>query len=899
MHPAYQAETIPWHLFARHVQITSTSSSDESEFALQGSSTMEARDADCTVFARSLASTIADDAERRRSTVPKPNASIQAWRDLGVNDDALFPDEYLSRVVGMHHQSAMVRDPHKYTQKVTWENKYSATIGAHRAVSALLVVVMTEPPNQLQFLTALLRLAQGLKVNLAAMAGLHYSLPPRRSYEKDYEQGIIAYINLTLSNFLLVNIILAVGRERDCHSDLLRLSRQSQSWSPPLDTSHTGDPRDAAGFEDRLHHSFWRTMSDGPRPPQSELLEKMHHYSHRCFNFLVSWYAVMMESFVTRRALDRTYPVYFGPEQLTAVILLQLQNLGSAFNVHSLDASDPVAFVHRFNTPSSSSAALPMVRGSLAAAPVPFLSLPPELHLHILSYLPTRALLSIMRVCTQMRNVCPELIYTDPMGIIDDFHPVYHNLSHDPGVPDVISRRFSKLFALLLARPELCSRLRTFTLRTCEDPSFKYGFTTNDPIVERMINLSHLDLLVPHPICTQCAARDSLWCKERLQHVIPDIIRRWPCLRALTISYLPRDVVSSLDHDAAESSSGAQRDSSWSLQSLTVKQPEWRRNAPPAEQQDLISLRHLVAMGAHALRRLDLHPQSLGAIGGDLGMFPLCPLVEHFSIRSALTGPSLKNLLEQCFPAITFLHASFDTAFAAFGIGIFVEDFERLDLSECKLLRRAAVDLYPISGFPPCVESLDLGLGSNLNHVWATSLTIKAVQLPQTLAYRDGPDGNEEARIAFGSLGRAFPNLYCLDIFVSGYSKDKDKDIMMDTLSSIVANSLPNLGILILEIYRGMLSFRLRRSDFPIDDGADRRQHDYAVVFFRACPSLNIISFNGAPFDDTPAFIQPDHVWRRATVDGEVEALMTARESVAWKIGQSRRIDKSKARWLV
>ncbi|KAF9022733.1 hypothetical protein BDZ89DRAFT_195667 [Hymenopellis radicata] len=121
---------------------------------------MEAMDADFTVFAGSLASAVADEAERRRSTVPKPNASIQAWRDLGVNDDALFPDEYLSRVVGMHHQSAIVPDPHEYTQKMTWENKYCPTIGAHRAVSALLVVVMTEPPNQFQFLTALLRLAQ-------------------------------------------------------------------------------------------------------------------------------------------------------------------------------------------------------------------------------------------------------------------------------------------------------------------------------------------------------------------------------------------------------------------------------------------------------------------------------------------------------------------------------------------------------------------------------------------------------------------------------------------------------------------------------------------------------------------------------------------------------------------
>ncbi|KAF9021923.1 hypothetical protein BDZ89DRAFT_1071063 [Hymenopellis radicata] len=907
MHPAYQSETIPWHLFVRHVQITSTSSSDESEFAIQGSSTIEARDADFTVFAGSLASAIADDAERRRSTVPKPNASIQAWRDLGVDDDALFPDEYLSRVAGMHRPSAIVPDPQQYTQKVTWEERSSlATIGTHRAVSALLVVAMTEPPNQFQFLPALLRLAQSIKIKLAAMAGFHYSLPPRRSYEKDYDKGIIAYVNLTFSNFLLVNIILAVARDRDCHSDLLRLARQSQAWDPPLATNNNGNPLDAAGFEDRLHHDFWRTLREGPRPTQSELLEKMHHYGSRCFNFLVSWYAVMTESFFTARALHRTYPVYFGPEQLTAVILLQLQNLGSAFNVHSLDASDPVAFVRRFNTPSAD---LTMYgsdhRACLAAAPVSFLSLPPELHLCILSYLPTRALLSIMGVCTQLRKVCPELIYTNPMGIIDDFHPLYHNyIDGDPGVVDVISRRFSKLLALLLAQPELCLRLRTFTLRACgvpEDPRFrhsKYGFNIHDPIVERMINLSHLNLLVPHPICATCAARDSSWCKERLQYIIPDLIRRWPCLQALTISYLPRDA--SLDHDAAESPHGAprciepaDRDPSWSLQSLEVKQSDLVRNALPAEQQDLHLLCHLVKMSAHALRRLDLHPQSLGAIG-DLGMFPLCPLVEHFSIRSALTGPLLRLLLRRCFPAITFLHVSFDTTFA--GFTIFVEDFGPLDLSECKLLRHAAVDLYPISGFPPCAESLDLGVGFNVNHISATSHTMKAVHLANKVTYIDGPDGDRQARVVLDSLGRAFPDLYCLDMALNEYAKDKDT--MMDTLSSIVASSLPNLSILILTLSYGLLSFRLRRSDFPSDDGGDRRQHDYAVVFFRACPSLNIISFNGAPFEDSPAFIQPDRVWRRASVDAGVEAQMTGGESLPWKIGQSRRIDQSKMLWL-
>ncbi|KAF8900933.1 hypothetical protein CPB85DRAFT_138568 [Mucidula mucida] len=780
MHPEYQPEIIPWHVFVPHVHITS-SGSDEPEFSVHDSSTVEGREADFTAFAGSLASAISDDAEKRRSTVPKPNASIEAWREMGVDDDALFPDEYLSRVSGMNHHSSVVPDPRNYAQIHNWQKNSSESFRGHRAASALLVVLMTEPSDQFQFLAPLLRLAQSIKIDLAAVSGLHYSLPPRYSYEKDLDKGIVAYVSLTLSNLLLVNVFLTVTRH--CHSDLLRISRHSQSWNPPLATHHsTGNPFDAASFEDRLHHDFWRTLND---QTESELLDKARLYSFRCFNFLVAWYAVMMESLLTSRALGRTYPFYFGPEQLTAVILLQLQELGSAFSVASLDASDPVAFIRRFNTPPSVSADSTTDYGLLPV--VPFLSLPSELHLEILSYLPARALLPIMSVCTQLRNICPELIYMDPLNIVDDFHPLHnHYISHTA----VLSGRFSKLLALLLARPELCLRLRAFILRTCDVPAdprwgrSRYGFNINEPIVEHMINLSHLDLIIPHPACAHCADQESSWCKDRLRCNIPDIIRRWPRLRALTISYLPRNVViSSCDHDAAESPPRAPRlagienpHSSWSLQALRVKQSDHSRDALPVERQDLISLRHLVEMNAHSLRRLDLHPLSLGAIG-DLQTFPVCPLVDHLSLRSALTAPLLQLFLERCFTAITFLHVSFDTTFAAFSI--FVEDFGRLDLSKCQLLRRAAIDLYPISGFPPSMESLDLGIGFNVNHIWTTSSTMKAVQFDHKVSYQDGPDGDFQARVAFQNLGRAFPNLYCLDIVIDDFVEDKDNMMVL------------------------------------------------------------------------------------------------------------------------
>ncbi len=90
----------------------------------------------------------------------------------------------------MHHSAAELNIPsspergetHKYTSKVDWEYQYCPDIGAHRAASALLVIVVTEPPDQFQFLAALLRMAQSLHADLATMVGLHYSLPPMRAF---------------------------------------------------------------------------------------------------------------------------------------------------------------------------------------------------------------------------------------------------------------------------------------------------------------------------------------------------------------------------------------------------------------------------------------------------------------------------------------------------------------------------------------------------------------------------------------------------------------------------------------------------------------------------------------------------------------------------------------------
>ncbi|KAF8900941.1 hypothetical protein CPB85DRAFT_1256523 [Mucidula mucida] len=196
-------------------------------------------------------------------------------------------------------------------------------------------------------------------------------------------------------------------------------------------------------------------------------------------------------------------------------------------------------------------------------------------------------------------------------------------------------------------------------------------------------------------------------------------------------------------------------------------------------------------------------------------------------------------------------------------------------------------------------ESLDLGLVLNMHLIWATSFTMKAVQFDHKVSYQDGQDGDLQARVAFQSLGRALPNLYCLDMVINDFVEDKDN--MMHSkghAQQLCSYSLPNLGILILMICHGLLCSRPRRSDFPSDDGGDRRQHDYAIVFFRTCPSLDVISFNGVRFEDPPVFMQPDRVWRRVTVAGEVEAHMTGRESLPWTYGLSRKIDKSKLVWM-
>ncbi len=50
---------------------------------------------------------------------------------------------------------------------------------------------------------------------------------------------------------------------------------------------------------------------------------------------------------------------------------------------------------------------------------------------------------------------------------------------------------------------------------------------------------------------------------------------------------------------------------------------------------------------------------------------------------------------------------------------------------------------------------------------------MKAVQFDK-VTYENGPDGDIQARVAFQNLGRAFPNLYCLDMVINDFVEDKD-----------------------------------------------------------------------------------------------------------------------------
>lgn len=83
----------------------------------------------------------------------------------------------------------------------------------------------------------------------------------------------------------------------------------------------------------------------------------------------------------------------------------------------------------------------------------------------------------------------------------------------------------------------------------------------------------------------------------------------------------------------------------------------------------------------------------------------------------------------------------------------------------------------------------------------------------------------------------------------------------------MISNVFSNLEILVTSLRE--FNNRPRRVDFPVDDGIDERERDYAVGIFKQFPCLKMASLTG--LSTAEDWDQPNvsrRVWARSNEDG-------------------------------
>ncbi len=124
-------------------------------FKIRRTSQIDERKKAFAHFARVLASLIVEGAEDQLSRLPKPNASRDAWKDVGVQDNALFPVDIMEAFSAPAYINS---DDLKFLERRYWEH-------AHSDYDVQFVVmVLIKPTNPFRHLAPLIYLAQHPRV---------------------------------------------------------------------------------------------------------------------------------------------------------------------------------------------------------------------------------------------------------------------------------------------------------------------------------------------------------------------------------------------------------------------------------------------------------------------------------------------------------------------------------------------------------------------------------------------------------------------------------------------------------------------------------------------------------------------------------------------------------------
>ncbi|KAF8993158.1 hypothetical protein BDZ89DRAFT_107580 [Hymenopellis radicata] len=374
------------------------------DFQVRPTSDDATREAATLDFARAFVSLIVEHSNAYTSVLPKPDA----WHTSGlVNDEQLFPPSLISKML-------WGRVVANYSTLRVWSMSGSPLRGANALF--LIIFALNYPENPYEYLPTLLYLAQHPRVCFSESQDLRprgHGLP-----------GLGAYASQTIARYLFVNLVDAMSGFQGTKKRTLGFTQRQRAWHVAV---ADGDKTIA---DERLHLPFWISNPDSVYDATER-----QRYLQRSFDFMVSWYAIMREAAVRDWALGLTEVPAFGEKEFIKMVLDELELICSAFKV---DEPPPIPVVPD----------LPTVEVK-DLKPSPFTALPLELHIHILSFLPRNALLSIIRVSQQMRTVCRPILYADPLSVV--LPPPDRTVAFDLALQNYMRR----LLASLVSNPSM------------------------------------------------------------------------------------------------------------------------------------------------------------------------------------------------------------------------------------------------------------------------------------------------------------------------------------------------------------------------------------------------------------------------------------------------------------
>jgi hypothetical protein len=675
---------------------------------------------------------------------------------------------------------------------------------------------------------------------------------------------------------------------------------------------------------DSLHYEFWRAHMDSDRKERDANLRAA--YKQQCLDVVVAWWTIMIAASDRNKAIDITTeqgrdgpaPMFFLAPRLLDKVHNTLDILGhpltrTTWHPPMPSSSPPYTPSPELLPPPPTEEQTLLFELSMTPAkftldsdvvsqfsdtskrPVQlsrFLDLPPELLLHIITFLPLDAVVALSTVCTSLHQLCIPRIYQNPMELMTRPSPVPPAFSSDSGWPSERTglSAFIGLHRQLLARPDLRSHIRVMPLQTVgyDNPRmlsfYSYALPLTSPLAQALPNLSsmRLNLSMAGELSGEKALGVS---QEALRRLVAGLAEQYPCMRdlALTFTYTTYHLA-----DGADAFLNAlpiiDTDRETHLRTFSMNRYD-AFHPPVTGDHTSIPVSSLLRPCAATLEFTMLHvsQQDLGA----LDKFPVLSRVDELDLECDIDPRDLQLWLYRCFPALKSLilrprrshpgHHNLDETWPHLTGTRLNLEFACTSLVELDIAAYRPGQL-PLSTQRVTMDVRDLfGRGAPFaltmpETMQTVSSHVQGIRLTRDWSVESWYTLEQLVPIA-QSIGVMYPGVRCVELENAGFQGD-GVDWMSAELEDVVSTVLVHR--LAVELTLGQYTFldplitalsklevlimtfsyftcRPRRRDYPMDDGVDEIERAYASALFERYTGLHFLSLTGSRSEEASA----------------------------------------------